>query len=260
MYRIECPKKLNSSVTIRIQHELAEESLQNLCFITCIDDKPPFDYSVLHGGNFTSEYGEISVKRFSFYSIGRLLTKYRVKGALCLLEKSYQVSLYRSVFPTTLSSTCSWKIYLSVTKNCSIFRKSVVKYIQEEYRNDVKLISCHTARFDGLEKCISVQHNCNTDSPRDVKVEELGNTSLQKIDISGYVDGHPPLINFSLLAKPGCSLRLSFKLVGFQKPVDLVLHCSELPGKLLTLFSQWCSTKLSFNCHDCNTIPRVVKS
>ena len=137
-YHIDCPKQLHTSVTIQIQHNVAEEEIQNLCFITCSEDQPPYDYRILHNGHFTSTHAEIVVNSFSFYSVGRLLTKYRVKGLLSLMEKSYEASVYRSIQPTLFNSGYTWSIFVSAVKNCSVFKKCVENYIKNEYEDEIE--------------------------------------------------------------------------------------------------------------------------
>ena len=140
VYHIDCPKNLHASVKIRIYHDVPEHYIQHLCFVTCSEDQPPYDFDIIHDGNFTSKYGEVDVRKFSMYALG-LLIRYRVKGLLSLMEKSYVASMYRSQYPRHSSSGFSWNIYISVVKNCSIFKRLIQIYIKEEYEDDVKLIS-----------------------------------------------------------------------------------------------------------------------
>ena len=232
VYHIDCPKQLHASVTIRIQHNVAEEDIQHLSFITCSEDQPPYDYSILHGGHFTSTYGEIAVTKFSLYSIGRLLTKFRVKGVLSLLEKSYEASLYRSIQPTLHASEYSWNIYVSAVKNCSIFKKSVENYIRDKYGDEVKLEASGVVRFTETEPNVTVLTSCEAEKQDDASLESSGCCSLRKLDISTYVDSCPPHIKFTLQAKPGSSLKMKFTLNGLQEPNNFfVLRHSTPPGK-----------------------------
>ena len=230
-YHIDCPKQLHASVTIRIQHTVPEEDIQHLCFITCSEDKPPYDYNIIHGGHFTPTHGEITVTKFSLYSVGRLLTKFGVKGVLSLIEKSYEASLYLSARPTLLASgSNSWNIYFSAVKNCSIFKKSVESYIRNEYEDEVKLVSRSVVRFNNTQEYVTVLTKYKTKKKDDeVSLEPSGCCSLKKIDISSYVDACPPHIKFILEAKPGCSMKMKFKLDGCQEPNNFFILRHSVP-------------------------------
>ena len=219
VYHIDCPKQLHASVHLRIHHCLAKEDVPHLCFVTCSEDQPPYDYSIVHGGHFTPTYGEIIINKFSLYSIGRLLTRFRVRGVLSLFERSYAASLYRSVQPIPIHSGYSWNIYVSAVKNCSIFQRCVQKYIKDEYKDEVKLEARGVVHFDSDHSDIKALTSYESGNQGDISLEESGLDSLRKIDISSYVDGCPPHIKFVLQMKHGCSLqKIRFTLKGFRKP------------------------------------------
>ena len=219
VYHIDCPKKLHASVKIRIYHDVPEDNIQHLCFVTCSEDQPPYDYAIIHGGNFTSKYGEVNVRKFSMYALG-LLIKYRVKWLLSRMEKSYVASMHRSLHPWHDSSGFSWNIYISAVKNCSIFKKSIQVYIKEEYKDDVELISSNVVRFNASESSVTAIPTC--EPLHEVgSLKSLGNPSLRKIDISRFVDARPPHIKFVLVAKPqahASSMKIKFTLQGLEEP------------------------------------------
>ena len=219
VYHIDCPKNLHASVKIRIYHDVPEHNIQHLCFVTCSEDQPPYDYAIIHGGNFTSKYGEVDVGKFSMYALG-LLIRYRVKGLLSLMEKSYVASMYRSLHPRHDSTGFSWNIYISAVKNCSIFKKSIQIYIKEEYKDDVELISTDVVRFNASESSVTAIPTC--EPLHEVgSLESLGYPSLRKIDISRFVDARPPHIKFVLDTKPHCrasSMKIKFVLQGLEEP------------------------------------------
>ena len=226
VYRIHSPKKLNTSVTIRIQHN-EKDDMENLCLITCTEDQPPYSYNILHNATFTSEYGEVVVSRFSLYSIARLITKYRVRGALSLLEKTYEASIYISSAPNAL-----YNIYVSILKNCSIFRNCMENYIKYQYGdNEVKVLKRRVVRFDEEDENVTTEIVCNTNSSADVFMNEAGCYSLRKIDISSYVDSCPPHLKFQLNYMPSCSATVKFTLKGLEPPNEFVLYHTELPCK-----------------------------
>ena len=232
VYHIDSQKQLHASVTIQIQHSVDEEQIQNMCFVTCSEVQPPYDYRILRGGLFTSTYGEIVVTKFSFYSIGRILTKFGVRGVLSLMEKSYEASLYRSVQPTLLTSGYSWNVYVSAVKNCSIFKKSVEKFIKSEYDDKVKLEARRVVRFNTTQSNVNILTSCRANIKGAVSLETTGCCSLRKTDISCYVDACPPHIKFILEAKPGCSMKITFTLDGCQEPNNFfILHHSIPIGK-----------------------------
>ena len=217
VYHINSPKNLHASVKIRIYHDVPEDNIQQLCFVTCSEDQPPYDYVTIHGGNFTSKYGEVDVRKFSMYGLG-LLIRFRVKGLLSLMEKSYVASMYRSLYPRHTNSGFSWNIYISVVKNCSIFQNSIQVYIKEEYKDDVELISTDVVRFNASESRVTVTceplHEVGS-------LESLGCPSLRMIDISRFVDARPPHFKYVLDTKPECrasSVKIKFVLHGLEEP------------------------------------------
>ncbi len=228
VYRIHSHKKLNTSVTIRIQHN-EKDDMENLCLITCTEDQPPYSYNILHNATFTSEYGEVVVSRFSLYSIARLITKYRVRGALSLLEKTYEASIYISSAPNAL-----YNIYVSILKNCPIFKNCMENHIKYRYDDkEVKLLESRVVRFDEEDKNVTTKIVCNTNSSADVFMNEVGCYSLRKIDISSFVDSCPPHLKFQLNYTPGCSATVQFTLKGLEPPNEFVLYHTQLPGKNL---------------------------
>ena len=225
VYHIDCPKQLHASVTLRIQHSLAKEDIPHLCFVTCSEDQPPYDCSIVHGGHFTPNYGEIIINKFSLYSIGRY-TRLRVRNVLSILERSYAASFYRSVQPTPLRSGYSWNIYMSAVKNCSIFRNSVQQYIKDEYKDEVKWEAGGVVHFDSDHIDIKALTSYESGNQDDFSLEESGLDSLRENDISSYVDGCPPHIKFVLKMKGGCPFKMKggcpfkirFTLQGFREP------------------------------------------
>ena len=103
-YHISSSKNLNTAVTLKIFYQEAEDDIHKLRFLTSTDNSPPYDYEILYGGSFTSTYGEVTVKRFSFYTICKLYAYHGVKGVLSYMETSFEESLYRSLQPTLLDS------------------------------------------------------------------------------------------------------------------------------------------------------------
>ncbi len=228
VYHVHNSRQLETAVTIRIKHDEPND-VQNLCFITCSEEKPPYDFTYLPGGTFTSSYGEMVVSRFSFYIISQLYSRYRVRGVLSLLEKSYEASLFVSSTPRIWTSEqhC-WNIYVSLVKNCRIFRQCVSTYIKEEYEEDVKLVSRCITHFNHIDNTVSV---CTQLSSSDVILDEPDCTYLHKTDISRYVDACPPLLKYRLCIKPGSSVTVKFILTGLRDVSKLTLRQYDLPGK-----------------------------
>jgi len=235
-YHIYSSKKLNTAVTLKIFHRAAEADLNQLCFLTSTDKSPPYDYEVLHGGQFTSTYGEITVKTFSFYTICKLCCQlyvcHGVRGVLSYMETRYEASLYCSIQPTLQDSEYRLKVYMSVVKNCDIFSQYVKMYIQEEFEDKVKLISRHVVIFNEGHDCITAQHDLNTDSPQSVFLKPTDhNNTLCHVDISDYVDGYPPLLVYDVHGKMNCSFDLKFTLLeGLQEAKQFTLNQWDLPG------------------------------
>ena len=220
VYHIDCPKNLHASVKIRIYHDVPEHNIKHLCFVTCSEDQPPYDYAIIHGGNFTSHYGEVDVRKFSMYALG-LIIWCRVRGILAFMEKSYVASIHRSLYPRHNSSGFSWNIYISAVKNCSIFKKSIEKYIKEEYKDDVRLITTEVVRFKTSESNVTAIHFFESNLHEVVSLKSPGCPSLRKIDISTFVGAQLPHIKFVLVAKPQChasSMQIKFTLQGLEEP------------------------------------------
>ena len=231
-YHISSSKNLNTAVTLKIFHQAAEEDIHQLRFLTSTDNSPPYDYKILYGGHFTSTYGEITVERFSFYTICKLYAYHGVKGVLSYMETSFEASLYRSLQPTPLDSGYRWNLYLSVVKNCDVFSHCVKRYIQEEYEDRVKLVTGQVVFFSDTHDCVTPQHNLKTNSSQNISLEEPDHSVLRFVDIIEYVDGRPPLLVYAIHCKPKCSLELKFFLDGLLEPNQLTLRQSHLPGIL----------------------------
>ena len=231
-YHISSSKKLNTAVTLRIFHQAAEEDIHQLRFLTSIDNTPPYNYKILHGGHFTSTYGEITLKRFSFFTLCKLCAYHGVKGILSYMEKSYEARLYRCIQPTIVDSGYRWNLYLSVVKNCYIFTHTMKAYIQEEFEEKLKLVSRHVVIFDDACDCITVHPILRTNSTQSVFLEEVDHeNTLNHMYVSDYVDGCPPLLVYSIHGRPNCSLDLKFTLDGLQEEKVFAIRQSHLPGK-----------------------------
>ena len=237
-FYIKCPKHLKTPVTIRIKHDVAKEDIEHLRFITCSDDQPPYDFNILENGDFTSTYGEISIKKpsHSFYSIVQLLITHRVKGILSIMEKSIGASLYCSLQSKLESSGYySWNIYVSAVKNCLIFRKYKQKSIEDEYKDDLQLIAKEVVEFTQKEASVTVSTQCEPDMRENGRIEAAGSSSIRKIDIIRFVDGCPPHIKFVLLVNHklcGSALKVTFTLHGFQEPINFKWHLSIPQSKI----------------------------
>ena len=233
-YHISSSKHLNTAVTLKIFHQAAGEEIHQLCFLISTDNSPPYNYRILNGGHFTSAYGEITVKRFSFYTICKLYAYHGVKGLLSYMETTYKASLYRSSRPTSLDSGYRWKVYLSVMKNCEVFTECMKKYIKEEYQENIQLVSAlATNSDDPCNSCNSVtaEVNFKTNSPTNV-LDVPNSNVLCKTEINEYVAGHPPLLVYNLYAQQQSSVELKIVLQGFNENLTFVLHQFDLPGEI----------------------------
>ncbi len=231
VYHLHNSSPLKTSVTIRIKHD-EPNNVQNLCFITCTCDKPPYDFTYLPGGTFTSTYGEIVVSKFSFYIIGQLYFRYRIRGILSLLEKTYEASLYCSARPHIMLSEHCWNIYVSLVKNCRIFSQSVKTYITEDYNDNVQLLtSVHIPRFNHTDTKATISGEISTP---DAFLDEPNCTDLHKIEVDNYVDACPPLHKYRLRVKPNSSVTFKFILKGLQGNNQFTFSHHDLPGNKCT--------------------------
>ena len=194
VYFINSSKPLRSTATIRIYHQAREGDIDQLCFLTSTDEQPPYDFTILKGGHFTSAYGEITVDRFSFFAIYHLVKQHGFQGILYYMEKFYEASLYHSKQPSSRGSKFQWNLYLSVTKNCHVFRSCLKNYIKEEYDDDVKLVSKCVVKLNRAVDSITVSTSLGTSPPSqdEVCLREPDTTSLKKSNVKNYTDGCPP--------------------------------------------------------------------
>ena len=237
VYFINSSKPLKTTATIRIYHQAREGDIDQLCFLTSTDEQPPYDFNILKGGQFTSAYGEITVERFSFFTICHLVKQHGFRGVLYYMEKSYEASLYHSKQPSSQGSKFKWNLYLSVTKNCHVFRSCLKNFIKEAFNDEIELVS----------NCI-VKLNCTTDSitasmsmgtsppPQDqVCLYESNTTSFQKTDIRNYIDGCPPAFVYRLIATPSSKFNIEFVMEGFERNCKFNLHQYHLQGEKTSL-------------------------
>ena len=238
VYFINTSKPLKRTATIRIYHQARQVDIDQLCFLTSTDDQPPYDFNILKGGHFTSAYGEITVERFSFFTICRLVKQLGFRGILYYMEKSYEASLYHSLQPSSRGSKFQWNLYLSVTKNCHVFRSCLKNYIKEEFKNDVKLVSKCIVRLNHAVDSITVSMSMGTSPPSQdhVCIYEPDSTSFQKTDIRNYIDGCPPTFVYHLLAMPSSKFSIEFVMEGFERNCKFNIHHYHLQGEKKFMF------------------------
>ena len=231
VFHISSSQKLKSSATLKIFHQAFNVDIDQLRFLISTDAQPPYDYEIVEGGHFTSTYGEISVKHFSFYTICHLGFHFGVKGILSCMEKAYEASLYCSSRPKLVKSGYTWNIYLSVVKNCNIFSHCVMKYIRENHQDDVKLLTGKVCCFGDIDKSVTAHLHVHPSSPVGIILTELSGKSLSCKKIKKYVSGRPPLLEYSLHFKSLCMLELKITLEGFEEKTTFTLNDTHLPGK-----------------------------
>ena len=241
-YHISSSKNLNTAVTLKIFHHAAEDDIHKLRFLTSTDNSPPYNYRILDGGHFTSIYGELTVERFSYYTICMLYVYHGVKGVLSYMETRYEASLHCSIQPTLINSRFRWNLYLSIVKHCDIFRHCVKKYIHEEFQDKLILVYSHVVIFDNECDCITVSPTLTTGSPQNVFLGKVHHeNTLCHEHISNYVDGCPPLLVYSIHGDLNCLLELKFTLGGFQEAKQFIVDQFQLPGK-------HCNNKIVIHC------------
>ncbi len=243
VYHVHNSGQLKTSATIRIKHDEPND-VQNLYFFTCSEDKPPYDFTYLPGGTFTSTYGEIVVSKFSFFNIGKLFFGHCVRSVLSRRERSYEVSLYRGTVSYIKWSEQCWNLYVSLVKNCNTFRQGVKTFIKEEYKEDVRLVSSFVTRFNPTDTKMTV---CGEIGLSDVNLDEPDCTFLRKTQIKNYVNASPPLLKYRLRIKPDSSVTVKFNLTGLQDIDHLTMSPYDLPGKKSVIFGICFILKLLFD-------------
>ena len=233
VYFINSSKPLKSTATIRIYHQAKGFDIEKLRFLTCIDEQPPYDFKLLVGGHFTSAYGEITVERFSFFTICRFITQHGLRGILYYMEKSYEASLYHSKQPSSQDSKFQWNLYLSVTKNCQVFRSCLKDYIKEEYEDDIKLVDKCIVELNHAVDLITVSTSLGTSPPSqdEVYIHKPVTTSLKKSNAKNYTDGCPPVFVYRLLAMPNRKFKIEFLMEGFEESCKFNIHQDDLQGE-----------------------------
>ena len=239
IFCIESSKPLNTSVTVRIQHDVAVKDMKYLCFVTCSDKEPPYDYTILHNSHFETNYGEVVVQKFSLYALG-LQKRYCVRGVLALMERSYSVLLYHSEDPKFTYPKFTWNVYVSVIKDCKTFRNSVKEFIKDEYEEKVSKYEKATCRFTKDKNFVTA---CLEENIRNkISLTPSEHSSIRKIDISSYVDGRPPLMKYFLQTNiHGEKININLNLKGLHvtKPVCLSLtvpECKECKNYSISLY------------------------
>ena len=237
VYFINTSKPLKRNANIRIYHQAREVDIDQLCFLTSTDEQPPYDFTILKGGHFTSAYGEITVERFSFFTIVRFFKQHGFRGVLYYTEKSYEASLYHSKQPSSQGSQFKWNLYLSVTKNCHVFRSCLKHYIKEEFNENVELVSKCIVKLNRTADSITASTSMGTSPPSQDQVclYEPDTTSFQKTDIRNYIDGCPPAFVYRLLAMPSSKFKVEFVMEGFERNCKFNLHQYHLQGEKSSL-------------------------
>ena len=233
VYFINSSKQIKRTATIRIYHQAREVDIDKLSFLTSTDEQPPYDFNILKGGHFTSAYGEITVERFSFFTLCHLVKQHGFRGVLYYMEKSYEASLYHSKQPLSQGSKFKWNLYLSVTKNCQVFRSCLKAYIKKEYDDDVKLVDKCIVKLNRAVDSITVSTSLGTSPPSqdEVYLREAATTSLKKSKVEDYTDGCPPAFNYRLFAIPDSKFKIEFDMEGFEETCKFNLHMDDLQGE-----------------------------
>ena len=233
VYFIHTSKPFKRTATIRIYHQARQFDIDQLSFLTSTDEQPPYDFNILIGGHFTSTYGETVVERFSFFTIVRLVKQLGFRGVLYYMEKSYEASLYHSIQPSLWGSKFQWNLYLSVTKNCHVFRSCLKNYIKEEFKDDIMLVSKCIVKLNRTADSITAYTSMGTSpiSQDQVCLYEPDTTSFQKTDIRNYIDGCPPAFVYRLLAMRSSKFNIEFVMEGFDRNCKFNFHQDHLQGE-----------------------------
>ncbi len=123
-------------------------------------------------------------------------------------------------------------IYLSVVKNSRLFTKSVENYINQEFQEEVKLVSRYAVLLNDTDKDVTVRCIYVQNSATNFYLDEPDHTHLDKSAIRSYVDACPPCLKFRLTFSPDSSVEVKFILEGFKNNVTHSVHSFELPGML----------------------------
>ena len=232
VYRIVCPQEFNAQVTIKIQHCVEEEGIEQLSFASCSDSTPPFHFHVIDGGRFTARIGEIHMKKFSFFGIfGKHAQSY-----LASLYCSSAPSLYRSSVASSLSpSYHSWNLYFSVVKNCNFYQMYLERYFSDERltHDTVRLHVTAVVHFERNKKSIKLDIPCSEYQIQSGWfLNPLVYPSIYKSEIKSYDGGRPP--HCELLLKSGnASSSLEYKLIldGVKGPNNFIKICQPVPQR-----------------------------
>ena len=234
IFRIECPlKELNIPVTVKIQHYVAEESINDLIFTVSSGENAPYRFQCMKGGHFTSYSGEIRVVNFSYFAI---VLKCSTRELLSIFKKTYLASVYLSRLPVKKPDEChSWNMHFSVVKNCQIFKRCLEKYYFQNYE-DIKPLADLYIEFQQYSDKITLDV---VDSDGTVEIQKgwrLSNTApiaIFKSHIDGYVGGCPPQIVTKLAVEPQpnmLSLNFKLKINGVIEPYNFIVLHKALPN------------------------------
>ena len=233
VYFINTSKPLKRTATIRIYIQTKKVDIDKLHFFTSTAEQPPYDFKAIKGGYFTNTYGEIKVKRFSFFTICHLNKPRRFQTLLNYMEKSYEVSLRCSKQPSYHGSKLEWKLYLNVTENINFIRSNLKTFIREEFNDNVEQVSSSIVKFNRDVKSITVFTSMGNSPPShdEVCLYEPSSTSIRKADIRKYTDGCPPGFVYHLIAIPNIKFNIEFVIKGFEGNCKFNLHQYHLQGE-----------------------------
>ena len=104
-----------------------------------------------------------------------------------------------------------------MVKNCDGFSHCVKRYIQEEHKDRVILVTGQVVFFSDTHDCVNAQHSLKTNSLQNISLEEPDHSDLCFVDMFiEYVDGHPPLLVCAIHCKPRCFLELCSSSMDFK--------------------------------------------
>ncbi len=231
IYDIYCSNELSDdeTVTIKIYHNSHPNHINQLSFITSSESVPPYNFTILEGGLFNSEYGTIKVDHFSKYAIG-LFKKHHFKGILAMFERSYVASLHSSVKFERATTKSFWSTYISVVKDCSIFRKAIEEDISKEYSDEVRLeCQCKVTFEEGKSEIEIISEQSNDGG---VAIKPLTHPSICKTEIDKYFESSPPLVKYKLsidCQSDTSDVNIVFTLQNMRKPKNVLTLVQYLP-------------------------------
>lgn len=271
VYKIDCSNKFNKPVSIKIQHCIAKNSLQNVIFVTSSDKTSPYEFRCVQS-NIKEGYGEIQASSFSLFGMIRS-GFYRMYSGIfgqsdsqtsTSVRPTSEIAHNTSSDSTSMTSTdvssgalsdhvssssgLQYSIYLYYLEQINVQIRASWKLFFFVVRNmeltktsvdnfadrhKLKHSSTRVVEPNESDKCVSFQPQSNI--AENIRFTDITEPSVRMTIINRYEGGAPPSYELKLQLNSSTyyddELEVKFNIIGCQNSHEHMLFLWPPFGK-----------------------------